>query len=121
MVSVKRNDTALSDLSDRQPVSDVTVNVALNRIADGIEALTDEIRRSTQDHVGHAVIDVNRTYSRAEAARILNVSTRTVDRRVRDGSIHVIRNNKTVRIDGASLRRQRNGEQMVGARRVQKL
>ncbi len=115
------NDPALTGQEDRQPIREVGVATALKRIADGVEALTDEIRRLALDRVGNVVIDVNRSYSRAEVARLINVSTRTVDRRVRAGALQAIKNGNTVRIDGASLHRHRTGEQLVGARRVLKL
>lgn len=109
---------APSGLTDRQSIHDVTVLTVLERIADGVEALTIEIRRLAQDRVGSAAIDVNRTYSRAEVAHLLNVSTRTVDRRVRAGAILSVKSGSTVRIDGASLNRHRTGEQLIAARRV---
>ena len=119
MISATRTNDP--NLSDRQPICDVTVVAAITRIADGVEALTVEIRRLAQDRVGSAAIDVNRTYSRAEVAHLLNVSTRTVDRRVRAGALLAIRNGNTVRIDGATLHRHRTGEQLIAARRVLKL
>lgn len=113
----RRNDTTLSSRdSDRQLFFS-----SLNRIADGIDVLTDEFRRFINDRAKNTVIDVNRTYSRDDAARILNVSTRTVDRRINDGSLHITKNNNKVSIDGASLIRHRTGVRMDGPRWIQKL
>lgn len=121
VVSAERTkDPTPFDPAEQRASQDVPVVAALKRIAEGIEVLTAEVRRAGQ--TGSSVtIDVNRTYSRAEVADLLNVTTRTVDRRVRDGAILAIKNGNTVRIDGASLHRHRSREQLVAGRRVLKL
>ncbi len=97
------------------------INETLQRIADAHAALVKGVEQLANIQASCGTFDVNRSYSRAEVANLLNVSTRTVDRRVRDGAILAIKNGNTVRIDGASLHRHRTGDQLVAARRVLKL
>lgn len=97
------------------------INDTLQRIADAHAALAKNLERLANIQATCGTLDASRSYSRAEAGRSLGVSQRTIDRRIRDGALQAIKKNNTVRIDGASLRRQRNGEQLVGARRVLKL
>ncbi len=47
----------------------------------------------------------DRLYGRRAVARLLGLSVRTVDRRVREGRLDVVRRGRSVRIVGASLLR----------------
>ena len=97
------------------------INDTLQRIADAHAAFAKNVERLANLQATCGTLDQNRLYSRAETAHVLGVSQRTVDRRIRDGALTAIKTNKTVRIDGASLRRFRDGVQDVTARRVLKL
>ena len=97
------------------------INATLHRIADAHAALAKNVERLANNQATKGTIDVDRAYTRAETARLLNVSIRTIDRRISDGSLIIFKHGNTVRIDGSSLRRHRKYEQLVGARRVQKL
>ena len=97
------------------------INDTLQRIADAHAALAKNVERLANIHATCGTLDASRSYSRAEAARSLGVSLRTVDRRVHAGSLLAIKKGNTVRIDGAWLHRHQTGEQLVAARRVLKL
>ncbi len=99
----------------------ILLNETLRRIADTYAALAKDVKRLADNQATCQSPNANRSYSRAEAARLLGVSVRTVDRRIGEGSLKAVRTHNTVRIGGASLRRLRDGEQPVTARRVLKL
>ena len=97
------------------------INETLQQIANAHAALVKDLQQLANIQATCGTIDVNRSYSRAEAARALGVSRRTVDRRIDAGALQAIKNGNTVRIDGASLLRHRTGQQLIDARRVLKL
>ena len=97
------------------------MNATLQQIVDAHAALAMNVAFLAEMQANRGTVDADRTYSRAETARLLNVSTRTVDRRIRDGDRRANKKGNTIRIDGASLRQFRGGVTDAAARRVLKL
>lgn len=69
-----------------------------DRVARHVAALDHRLRETTP-----AEPQPHRLYTRKEVARLLGVTTRTIDRRIRSGDLEVIRRGTSIRVVGASI------------------
>lgn len=73
---------------------------------DLIEDKLDRVLRrveSIEQALAQQVLDPNRCYTRAETARLLRVSERTVDRYIRKDILHSVSRGRSVLIEGQSI------------------
>jgi len=96
------------------------VESSLERIESYLAQIARDVRRIAAS-VDAPEADVGRLYTRREAAEILEVSTRTVDRLILGGTLSVQRRGRSVRVTGGSIRHHRHQVRSDQATRVLQL
>ena len=87
-------------------VENPTVPQKIDRIVDSVEELVERFANVERLLAAESASE-ERLYSRSEAAQILGVSTRTIDRRIKSGQLRTVKLGTSLRITGASILRIR--------------
>ena len=87
-----------------------TVIHKLNQIIGSLEALSARVV-SVERLLAAESAQKDHLYSRSEAARILGVSTRTIDRRIKAGQLCAVSTGNSLRVTGRSILNARRDDQ----------
>lgn len=82
--------------------------VRCDRLVGHVASIDSRLREATST-------EPQRLYTRNEAADILGVTPRTIDRRIRSGDLEIVRNGTSVRVVGASIQGRGSYQQRPAA------